>query len=192
MRLTLLAVGSRGAVEPCVALGVGLKEAGHEVRVATHATFEKLVEARELSFAPLSVDPRALVESLARPGVRHGSRSGNHDRTHLTERVSAQRVSARGAMNSYLRVLKLALHQAVEETVAACEDADAVVVYSAAFFGYDVADSLGIPAIGASLQPLTVPSRHFPNALLPSRLGLLGEAPSQRRSGGSTTAFRTW
>lgn len=184
MRFTILSVGSRGAVEPCVALGVGLKEAGHRVRVTTHTTFEELVEGRGLSFAPVSVDPRAMVEALARPGMRPGSRSGARDQAQLPERVSA-----RGAMNSYLQVLKPALYRAVGETVAACEDADAIIVYSAAFFGYDVADSIGIPAIGVSLQPLTVPSRHFPNALLPSRVGLLEGGVALRTLGGLYNRF---
>ena len=37
MHLTLLTIGSRGDVQPYVALGVGLKAAGHTVRLATHA-----------------------------------------------------------------------------------------------------------------------------------------------------------
>ena len=35
MNITLLTIGSRGDVQPFVALGVGLKEAGHEVTLAT-------------------------------------------------------------------------------------------------------------------------------------------------------------
>ena len=39
VRVTLLTVGSRGDVQPLVALGAGLQRAGHEVRLATHSRF---------------------------------------------------------------------------------------------------------------------------------------------------------
>jgi UDP:flavonoid glycosyltransferase YjiC (YdhE family) len=63
VRVTVLAVGSRGDVEPYVALGLGLRAAGHEVRLGTHARFGPLVAERGLGFAELEGDPRALVES---------------------------------------------------------------------------------------------------------------------------------
>lgn len=37
MHLTFLAVGSRGDVQPFVALGLGLQKAGHTIRFATHS-----------------------------------------------------------------------------------------------------------------------------------------------------------
>ncbi len=39
MRVTIIAIGSRGDVQPCVALGMGLQSAGHEIRLATHSSF---------------------------------------------------------------------------------------------------------------------------------------------------------
>ncbi|TMF40736.1 MAG: glycosyltransferase family 1 protein, partial [Chloroflexi bacterium] len=43
MRITLFAFGSRGDVQPHIALGVGLRAAGHSVRIVTHALFEPLI-----------------------------------------------------------------------------------------------------------------------------------------------------
>ena len=40
MHITILTVGSRGDVQPFIALGVGLKQAGHQVRLATHYNFK--------------------------------------------------------------------------------------------------------------------------------------------------------
>ena len=40
MHITILTIGSRGDVQPYMALGVGLQNAGHRVRLATHAEFE--------------------------------------------------------------------------------------------------------------------------------------------------------
>ncbi len=39
MRVVMLAAGMYGDVPPCVALGLGLQQAGHHVRVATYAEF---------------------------------------------------------------------------------------------------------------------------------------------------------
>ncbi len=50
MRLTIPTTGSRGDVQPYVALGLGLQAAGHRVRLATHADFESFVRGYGLDF----------------------------------------------------------------------------------------------------------------------------------------------
>jgi len=50
MRITLLALGSRGDVQPYVALGNGLKDAGHTVRILTSSDFQELVTSYGLTF----------------------------------------------------------------------------------------------------------------------------------------------
>ena len=67
-----------------------------------------------------------------------------------------------------------ALYEAAREAMDATEDAEGLLVSSAAFFGYDVADARGLPAAGLSLAPLIAPTRHFPNALMPADIGLQG------------------
>jgi len=51
MRIAILTVGSRGDVQPGIALGVGLQRSGHEVVLAAHKDFEDLVTAEKLEFA---------------------------------------------------------------------------------------------------------------------------------------------
>jgi sterol 3beta-glucosyltransferase len=62
MRIVLIAFGSRGDVQPHLALGAGLRRAGHSVRVITHRLFEPLALQLGLDFAPVSIDPRGIVE----------------------------------------------------------------------------------------------------------------------------------
>ena len=52
-RITILALGSRGDVQPFVALGLGLIRAGHTVRIAAAQDYESLVREHDLPFAPL-------------------------------------------------------------------------------------------------------------------------------------------
>jgi UDP:flavonoid glycosyltransferase YjiC (YdhE family) len=49
MHLTIVAIGSRGDIQPYIALGQGLQQAGHDVRLNTHLDFEALVREHDLS-----------------------------------------------------------------------------------------------------------------------------------------------
>ena len=42
--ITLLASGTRGDVQPYLALSVGLRDAGYDIRIATHDAFSPMVE----------------------------------------------------------------------------------------------------------------------------------------------------
>ncbi len=53
MRILMIATGSRGDVEPYIALGVGLRAAGYEVRVLTHEALAPLASARPLGLVLL-------------------------------------------------------------------------------------------------------------------------------------------
>ncbi|MDH3493988.1 MAG: glycosyltransferase, partial [Acidobacteriota bacterium] len=54
MRILIITIGSRGDVQPYVALGKGLQSAGHEVMVATASSFESFVTDNGLDFFPMS------------------------------------------------------------------------------------------------------------------------------------------
>jgi hypothetical protein len=67
-------VGSRGDVQPFVALGKVLKDTyGHRVRIATHATFQKFVEENGLEFFCIGADPAELMAFMVKnPGLMPG------------------------------------------------------------------------------------------------------------------------
>jgi sterol 3beta-glucosyltransferase len=56
MKITMLTIGTRGEVQPMVALGLGLQAAGHKISIATHATFETFVRDLGLGFSLIDVD----------------------------------------------------------------------------------------------------------------------------------------
>lgn len=64
-RIAILTYGTRGDVEPFVALGAGLTSAGHDVRLAAPAPFSDLALGHGLRFDPLPGDPGQLVSGLA-------------------------------------------------------------------------------------------------------------------------------
>ena len=63
MKISLIAFGTRGDVQPIVALGKGLCSAGHAVQVVAGHDFGDWVRAHGLGFAPLSVSIRDMMES---------------------------------------------------------------------------------------------------------------------------------
>ncbi|GAA2793244.1 glycosyltransferase [Crossiella cryophila] len=65
--VVVLAMGTRGDVEPPAALAAALTAAGHRVRLATHVGFRELATGAGAEFAEIHGDPQSL---LASPAVR--------------------------------------------------------------------------------------------------------------------------
>ena len=148
MRVAVLAIGSRGDVEPFLALSTGLRRRGHTVVVATHAEFAAMVTGAGVDFAELGGNPR---EALSSP----------QGRRMLNTRNPLLLPSRMGAL------VGPALDAALPAALAACAGADVVLFATLAQFGLTVADQLGIPAVAAHLQPST-PTAAMPAAGLPS------------------------
>jgi hypothetical protein len=61
MNIVMHVVGSRGDVQPFVALGNELQKYGHRVRLATHSVFKSFVTSAGLEFFPIGGDPAELM-----------------------------------------------------------------------------------------------------------------------------------
>src|SRR4030042_6097939 len=64
-RIAVLTYGSRGDVEPLLALGAGLRKVGHRVRIAGPAPFAPLAETHGLEFEPIEGSPDDLAQAFA-------------------------------------------------------------------------------------------------------------------------------
>ena len=152
MKVLILTFGSRGDVQPYVALGAALRKRGHAVTLATGQGFEAMVEGQGLTPAPLSVDVRALVES---PEMKRALRS-------LSGKIRAWRDS------------KQLARRLLEETWSiACELRPDVIVYNVkALTAPHIAEALRCIAVPAFQIPAFAPTGDFANPLLPvSSLG---------------------
>ncbi len=161
MRVTIVALGSRGAVQPYVALATGLRSVGHHVRIAAYADFEPLVRHHDIDFHPITRNADEL------------ETCGKSDNWLGSNPVQG------------LRRLSNLLAPVVERSLAncndACHDAD-VVVYST--IGWLVAQHVierrGVPGVAALLQPAT-PTEAFPAIALPQvRMGRAWNRASYR------------
>lgn len=63
-RIVILALGSRGDVQPCVALGVALQQRGHSVTMATFESFQTLVEGAGLRLVPVPGDAQVMAATM--------------------------------------------------------------------------------------------------------------------------------
>ncbi|PVF99014.1 glycosyltransferase family 1 protein [Serendipita vermifera] len=76
MNIVIMIVGSRGDVQPYLALGQQLKKEGHRVRIATHDTFRSFVTENDLEFYNIGGDPKELMSYMVRnPGLIPGLES---------------------------------------------------------------------------------------------------------------------
>eukprot|EP01038_Epipyxis_sp_PR26KG_P005422 gene5422-7511_t len=74
LRVVLVASGSRGDIQPYIALGIHLKQRGHQVTVATELRMKSLVDSFNLQYAPIAGDPTGvLFETSAQEALKSGS-----------------------------------------------------------------------------------------------------------------------
>lgn len=65
MKITLIGFGTRGDVQPLIALGNGLKAAGHSVAISAASDFQMMVESAGFVYAPIQTNMHALMNSDA-------------------------------------------------------------------------------------------------------------------------------
>ena len=150
MRITILAVGSQGDVQPYAVLGKGLSQAGHTVNLASHETFRELAERCRISFSLIAGNPMDIVQ-------------GPEGRSWLSSSGSYATFLSRA------RKMAAALYpQMSADSLAASRGAD-LIIFSLplTICGYTVAAALRVPGIPAALYPLH-PTRAFPSIMTPS------------------------
>lgn len=70
LNIVVQVVGSRGDVQPFIALGNALQRYGHRVRLATHDNFDDFVRKSGLEFYPIGGDPEDLMAYMVKnPGL---------------------------------------------------------------------------------------------------------------------------
>ena len=157
MHLTILAAGSRGDIQPYLALGVCLLAAGHRVRFAAFRNFAALAEPYGLEFAPVDADFQAIM--------------GGEDGQGMVASGSDFLQLARGIG----RTVGPILTQIGNDFWRACQGTDLIIsgLNGVGFFGYEFADLLRVPCLNASVVPLMA-TREFANLMWPWSWGLGG------------------
>lgn len=147
MQILLLTIGTRGDIQPCIALALGLQAAGHRVRFATYPSYAEFVTRYGLTFEPIEGDMRALTQGQKwQKAMMESNNPVKAFRFFLSE---ASTLFARAQADSW----------------RAAQGVDAVLYYSTALWGYDIATRLDVPCCQLAIYPVT-PTRVFPAIVL--------------------------
>jgi sterol 3beta-glucosyltransferase len=155
MRIAIIAMGSRGDVQPYLALGKGLKAAGHFVRLITHENFEHLVTSYGLEFYPVKGNVQEVMES---PEILKLLEQGNFL-----------------AINAYTsKLMKDISIDWARDGLAACQGMNLIIAgVGGLFLAISLAEKLNIPFLQAYIFPFT-PTKAFPAVLFPQSISRLG------------------
>ena len=171
MKIAILTIGTRGDMQPYVALAEGLQSEGHEVILGGPDNFADWVEGHGIPFHPLGIDMEAF---LQKPDVR-AALSGK-----------------------WLRLAKLWREEAVpmlenllKSTWEAARNADIIVYHPKAAAATDVAEATGAIPICASPIPL-YPTGDFPVPITRRSFGRRINRLSYRMFEFSRVAYRKW
>lgn len=142
LKFTLLTIGSRGDVQPYIALAKGLMKEGHSVRIASHAEFRPWVEKHGIEYAEIAGDPGELMKLM----INHGMFSYAFLKDAIT--------NFRGWIDELLAT-----------SWEACQGSDVIIEAPSAMGGIHIAEALGIPYFRAMTMPWTR-TRAYPHAFL--------------------------
>ncbi|RDX56200.1 hypothetical protein OH76DRAFT_1396537 [Lentinus brumalis] len=122
LHFTFLTIGSRGDVQPYIALAKGLMADGHRVRIATHGEFKEWVESHGIEFGYVGGDPAELMRICVE--------NGTFTVAFLKEGVQ----KFRGWIDDLLKT-----------SWEACQGTDVLIESPSAMAGYHIAEALKIP-----------------------------------------------
>lgn len=143
MRIALSALGTRGDVQPMLALGLALRDRGHHVRMCAPPDFEDVVIDVGLPFFAVGQDVHQMITETCRDVVRNPL--------------------------APLRVMDEMIRLQFDDMRKACEGAEILVGGGVQAAGASIAESLGIPYLYAGYCPVVLRSRQHPSPLVPKQ-----------------------
>lgn len=142
MSIVIVAIGTRGDVQPLLALGLGLQRRGHPVRMLVGANFRDWVAEHGLATATTAVDIQGMMAS------RWGQEWSEHGANPLRQLRAMQ-----GLVDEFGWQLAL-------DAWRACQDATAIIgSFTTDVLVASFAEKLGVPQFSALLQPATLATR---------------------------------
>ncbi|XP_039162166.1 sterol 3-beta-glucosyltransferase UGT80A2 isoform X2 [Eucalyptus grandis] len=150
LQIVMLIVGTRGDVQPFVAIGKRLQEGGHRVRLATHMNFKEFVLTAGLEFYPLGGDPKVLAGYMVK---NKGFLPSGPSEIHIQ----------RNQIKDIIFSLLPACREPDPETHVSF-NANAIIANPPAYGHTHVAEALNLPLHVVFTMPWT-PTSEFPHPL---------------------------
>ncbi|PPQ66045.1 hypothetical protein CVT26_010801 [Gymnopilus dilepis] len=155
LSIVIMIVGSRGDVQPYVALGKELLKDGHRVRMATHETFRAFVNEAGLEFFNIGGNPQDLMSYMVKnPGLIPG----------IESLANGDIGKKRRMLNEMINGCWDACHSP-DPVSGRSFAADAIISNPPAFAHIHCAEALGIPLHLSFTMPWS-PTTAFPHPLV--------------------------
>ena len=154
MKILILTYGSRGDVQPFVALGKGLKESGHDVTLATSVRFQSFVEDNNLRYGFMNDDMLSILDTDQGKSILE-----NTSNIFQTVRQTFKMMGQVGPMQRSLL--------SESWTVAQNTDPDLIIFHPKAYAAPHIGEKLDVPVIMATPIPVFVPTAERPNIGFP-------------------------
>ena len=149
MNITILTLGTRGDVQPYVALGQTLQARGHHVTICTGATFQSFITSHHLTFHPSTLDFMALIQTEEGKALFNG---GKMNPTKLLSFIK--------------QVINPGYRQTMDDFYEASRHSDLIIYHPKALGATDIAEALDIHALCLPPVPMTYPTPEFANFAL--------------------------
>lgn len=154
LNIVIQVVGSRGDVQPFIALGNELQKYGHRVRLATHDTFQNFVQSHGLEFYPIGGNPEELMAYMVKnPGLLPSVKTLRQGEIQKKRQMIAEMLQ--GCWSSCIQ------HDPVSKKPFV---ADAIIANPPSFAHIHCAQALGIPVHIMFTMPWSN-TRAFPHPL---------------------------
>jgi sterol 3beta-glucosyltransferase len=161
MDIAIIAYGTRGDVQPALALGRALQACGHHLKVIAGTNFKYLIEQHGMLAVPADIDFENVLNS-----------ESGYD---LVELGNGR--NFRTLVRSMKRLFAEFGPAMMEGVTSACADAELIISsFTSDVYAASIAEKLGLRHISATLQPALVATRDGTvtmNAPLPGRESLI-------------------
>ncbi|MDF2985068.1 MAG: glycosyl transferase, UDP-glucuronosyltransferase [Eubacterium sp.] len=148
MKIAIITAGGRGDVQPYIALGSGLRMAGHNVLMPAAEEFRDIIKENGMEYIQTnSVNPQEFLRSLE---MKEAAKSKNK----LI------------FLNKMFKALAPMMEGIFNETWEACQGCDLIITTMGPMGAYDSAEKLGIPCIHTLLIP-ACPTSGFQSPFAP-------------------------
>lgn len=154
MKILILTYGSRGDVQPYVALGKGLREAGHEVMLGTSERFRVFVESHGLRYGYMNDELLAILDTDQGKALMEKA-------ANVFEIVKRNVTMARQVAPMQRALLRESWE------IAKSVQPDLIVFHSKAGGAPHIAEKLGIKCILATPVPMFVPTGEWRFVVFP-------------------------
>lgn len=143
MKFTIVTIGSRGDVQPFLALGKGLQDRGHIVRICAMNIFEDVIVKNGFEYTPMAGNAKELML-----------------------RLIGEQVSVTEYFSNLKRLLNPVRKEFLSDIEAACVGSDAILYSILGSVAYHVGEKYNIPCFRIPFCPID-PTGEFPAMTAP-------------------------